>query len=142
MEACSNDSKSTYSQVILLNVLWQSRSEYLSPIWRAAPRNIKGESLKIWNHPFIMACRFHFVASVAHFNAPWTTCRLQLPILTKLFNPPSSRSFFISERTFQFTLVPSIANWICLDKSKPANPSSTFFRKSAAVACPRNNESR
>ena len=123
---CSNNSEITHSQVILLNILWQPQPEYLHlrSSWRAAPQ------------------RSHFVASVADFNVPWTTCRLQLPMLTKLFNPVSSLSFFISQRTLQFTLGPSIANLIFLDKSKPANLPFIFCSKSGTVSCPRKIESQ
>ena len=38
---CSNDSEISYSQVILLNILWQSHPEYLYPLEEQPTRKIK-----------------------------------------------------------------------------------------------------
>ena len=99
---------------------------------------LAGESCRNWNIPLMSDLIFQLVDYAPVLKAPWTTCKLHLPVPISLDKSLSSLDFLSTFKNFKLTEGPSIDTWIIFEKLNPSKPSGKSFNKSKWVPWPKN----
>jgi len=122
----------------LTNLVAQNdKGNLVHPVTLMKSSRLAGESL---NRRWQALSNFfisHPLVSEPALNAPWTTCRLQLPKSMSFDWPISCLLSFILSKSFKFTLGPSIETWTIFPVSKILSPSWRDSCKSVWVVWPK-----